>query len=369
MKKYFVLFYLVSFFTGLTAQKSTDSMVKIGEIKVEAIRELKQLHTGQMPVLFDKRNNLYVYRRTYPETKVDVYSSRLMMIKEIKSTILLEEAAQTWVDLESAYIYGGKNIVQNFTTQSFWDLGELPPAYGGSSIGVFKNLVLDVDGSGKFRGYLLTSGSTVPKPMTHEETMRYIYLNQKELELSIEGDLVLYRGIPWYEYAQHKKKWAEAYGTPFSIDKDGNLYWPGLVLNSKGMIAQDVDLLDKEGNPVYSQVAFDFEGNIYPIKWTQIFYIGRDWGYPDAKKGTVTLDSATLKLHPGAAELTIATAKPGPVTVFEKTLQIEAVDGKTAAWYKVKLATGLVGWIHGSALTVSEDATLKTFDSPVLGKK
>lgn len=329
------------------------------------MRSLENSKGSQLPIFFDKANNVYVYRFDYPEIEVLKLSPTFKTVMDFRSGVSLDESSNTWTNFESAYTYGGNRIIHSFKDGQFWDLGLRSDV---SFTAVFGNLVLLVDYGGRFTSYLLGPGATVSERLSHEETMKVVAARSLELDLSIESGVVLYRGLPWYSYGQ-KKKWGKVFGLPLAIDKDGNSYSPGSVVDAMGNVVQEMNLFKSTGEPIYSQIVFDYEGNVYPIKWTLIYYIGRDWGYPDAKKGTVTLDGAALKLHPGASELTISTAKSGPVTVFEKTLQKELISGKSAAWYKVKLATGLVGWIHGGALTVPEDATLKTFDSPVLGKK
>ncbi len=354
----------------VNAQKTLPDAIKIGVIagmdKAELMDRLSRPTVGAVPLFFTRHNDLIVPGGKGREVHSLDSTFRYRESVTVGPGVGLGLASYYWTDFTSAVYYNdGYFVLLKADDRPYISNMDL----SGSAVLVTKDLFL-VSNYGNVSAYLLPADpSGKPRLMTDEELFTKVMTQGASYDLSYESKYLLFKGIPWYREAFSNLWKSSGFGGYYCVDKDRNVYSMRSSFDSRGNRLQDFLVRADPAFESFTFQTFDYEGNMYLFKTAEVYYIGRDWGYPDAKKGTVTLDGAALKLHPGASELTISTAKSGPVTVFEKTLQKEPVSGKSAAWYKVKLATGLVGWIHGGALTVPEDATLKTFDSPVLGKK
>jgi len=319
---------------------------------------------ASVPLIFDKLNSL-----TLPCAESNLlrhYDSSFELL-DIEESPVYFSGGSLWNSFDSAF-YGRYStfIILKDGREFLRELEGSP----SSEAGMFGNLLLyPVQAGDKtLTGYLFPEKPGAPGiKVGHEDILKYVRDAGSRLKLSLSDDVVLYRGIPWYDYG-FRNVWGNGeIGGYCSMDKDGNIYSFYSVWNSEGKEIKKFDLGRELDGGVINQISFDFEGNMYQLRNRELFYLGRDWGYPDASKGVATGLAVKLRLHPGINELVIAEASPGQVSVFEKTLQLETIGGIIAPWYKVQDKDGIVGWLHGSFLSMPEAANLPVFDSPALG--
>ncbi len=64
-------------------------------------------------------------------------------------------------------------------------------------------------------------------------------------------------------------------------------------------------------------------------------------------------DYVRVRLHAGAGEFLLGEAQKGTkVTVLEESEKPDTIGGVTKPWYKVKLESGLVGWVFGAYVSI-----------------
>jgi hypothetical protein len=152
----------------------------------------------------------------------------------------------------------------------------------------------------------------------------------------------------------------------FGWDKDWNYVCYHAVYDRNGRLLQTFEYLEYveryweygEGNPMpktYRRNFYDHEGNFYTFSGTELYYIGRDWGYKNPQAGTVNDDRVRLRLHPSVDDLILGQADKGTaLTIFEATPETQTIGGMTAPWYKVKLPSGLTGWMFGAFIDIAK---------------
>lgn len=353
-KKLFILVSIFIFILHGYCEKTMSDVVLITSLQIPRGVALGDERGSFSPIFMTKDNKIYMplcYQKA-----IQVYNSKFEPIQILETKNTQDLFFPMWNNFTGA-LYGQLNgcmvVIKNDNV--------FPLAVEASRIisnGIFYNLIINEHLGKILEGFLLpeTPDGEITR-LSSEEVFAFIDEHGKDYDLKIEDGSILYRDIPWYHTGFYKK-WDRNFGPYNAMDKDANIYDIEEVLNSKGQQLETFSLWD----PGFDQVFYDYEGNIYILRRLKIYYLGRDWGYPDARSGTLKTNTAVY-LHPGSTELVIGQAEAGAITVFEQTEATETVNGKTAPWYKVKTAAGLVGWVHGAGVVynIVPESPLKVF--------
>lgn len=342
-----LLFVSMGFLPCAFAEKTEKDIVLLKEWEEGTFFDETSAPT---PWLFDIENRLY---KVDPDTPiVRIYNSSLTKHETLSANFAFLGADIYWSGNGGLFYYrSGVYYILKAGNMTFLNKIEEPEIAHGH--GLFGNLLIVEDNNKKLRGYLLSDSHREPeKKMSDSEVRIYIKENSAKLDgltLDTEG-VPLFKGVPWSR-SGFNKYWGTNIGYFLSIDKDLNTCYSREIRDKTGKVIETFNLSPGAMN----FLTLDFEGNVYVMRGFRTYYIGRDWGYSNPRKGVLNESQVRLRLHPGTTELILGAADKGvQVTVFEETAKKETIGGKTAPWYKVKLSSGLVGWMFGAFIDIQK---------------
>lgn len=166
--------------------------------------------------------------------------------------------------------------------------------------------------------------------------------------LSLAGENVLYQGLPFL-YKDMDALWG--FNTAFAgWDKDFN-YLGSEIYNRHGQLLETIKLNDSSGKYGigYNPRFFDQEGNLFVFYEDNLFYLGRDWGYPPNAYGIINDDRINVRLFPGTTHLVLGQVQSRDrVRILEISEQEQVINSERARWHKIRTDSGLIGWIFGA---------------------
>lgn len=355
----------LSFSAYLVAEKKEKDLVLLREFselnyKTHFIGEKGLL----APWMFDERNRLYTVT---PDTRqYRVYNSRLGFEKEYTVPYMVfSEASGFMFTVESMLVYRELSGIYILRKQGkdypFDTYGKSNPAPKGF---LFGSLMLDMvqETSGRSPRYI---GFILPEDpqgrvavIQHEQLMKELQEGRYRAEgLELRDGMILYHGQPFF-LNDLERLFGKVIPDWKGWDKDYNYVGDKSVWSRNGMLLETFNLPFTD--PVTSEYLYmtrfyDQEGNFYTFKGRSLYYIGRDWGYSNPRLGVLNESQVRLRLHPGTSETILGAVDKGTqVTIFEETEKKETIGGKTAPWYKVKIPSGLVGWVFGAFVDIKK---------------
>ncbi len=362
--KYIIPFLLLSFSIALFSQsKDKENLIYIGDIDGVEKKDFYGEGLGETTsMFFDKWNNVYlpvnyknviflfnpsfIKKGTF-DPQIDIYSGPGI---NYFNTINISDSAFL---LENGSI---KQVIR----------GDLFSCYF-----VVNDIFLKYPENNNYKAFLVDDFQALTYTVLENDALLdYIEEYGERYHLSVQDGAILYKGITWDPYGSDVVWGKDAnFDSWLSIDKDANGYKATSVINPKGEVIKIIcppEYLD--GKQTVTGRIRDFEGNIYYLNFQRIYYLGRDWGYDVIAPGKNKNQKNDVFLHAGLSELKIGSINPTEsISIQEKTLQKEKIGSISAPWYKVKTASGLIGWVHGSSISISKDEDkLLIYDSPAL---
>lgn len=371
MKKALYLVIMAIIACHAFSQKSSNDFVFLASLPISNTSILFDDTLSPMSLFFDKYNNLYL-----PNGDSDIVT--------LFTT-----------DFRQRGIYKNDNASLKFFSGPIMSLWDSLVMYGydwctyfeinrGTITGIFqkKGIKFDIIIGDLALGYntgkkqvfgFLDIGNTEGqiKALNNDDLVEYLRENGKKYGITLKGDAILYRGWTWEPNGSNIVWKDRIHATWLAIDKDGLAYSMPDVYSLDGRVIATINSgssPDPKNKKEWTSTAFDYEGNSYIFCTSDVYYLGRDWGYDTTFAGKVNDSGASLRLHAGALEFKLCTlARNEAVTILEKTVQQECIAGKVASWYKIKRSNGLVGWMFGAYLSLPEgEAGILTYDSPAL---
>lgn len=292
---------------------------------------------------FNELNNLI---KVDPEkTTLRIYNSDFEKVDLVNSLFILRGGSVTWSGFGGLFFFK-RGAIYVISVNNFPQIQKIVVGDSYVSHGLFGKLLLIELEKGSLIGYLLPSDSqkTVLK-MDNETVRAYIMKNESKLKgLSLDSEGVpLVQGIPWSR-SGFRKYWGIDIGYFDAVDKDLNTCYSREIRDKSGKIIESFAL-----NPgLMNILTLDFEGNVYSMRGYRTYYIGRDWGFSNIRNGKLNDNDVRVRLHPGTNELILGQVDKGTaVKVLEATPTKQAIGNMNAPWYKVKLPSGVVGWVYG----------------------
>jgi hypothetical protein len=178
----------------------------------------------------------------------------------------------------------------------------------------------------------------------------------KDLGLEYINGELLYWGMPWNRDQEKQLYRDHINGGIRTYFKKDNLIANYEAVYKNGVIIKIINIVEDDPNASHYDsyhAIFDLEGNIYYVYQTKLYYYGRYWGFENTRSGTINNDNVRVRLHAGAGEFLLGEAQKGnKVTVLTESEKPDTIGGVTKPWYKVKLESGLVGWVYGAFVDI-----------------
>jgi hypothetical protein len=356
MRKSFFVFIFSFLVMFLFCQKTSKDLLEIGMFPQKDLDKLQDERGGFLPPFFDRWNKFYALLSD--EVEVNQYNSKFdyLITKRMKG-VFWSSGVFSNMFLTPAY----SNVVFSLGNGEKFNIYLLKKSIHGNN--VFGKLwVTNFTPKGQYSGSLVNDyEKNTFIPLSQQQLFEYIEKNGKDLSLSIKNGAILYRGQTWEEIGSEIIWGHKRYADWLAIDKDGLAYDIDKIFDLTGKKIKDISIVMEDPmkrKRFFTTVAHDYEGNIYYFNRNKISYLGRDWGYDFLTQSTV-----------GSGELKISTLTAGTkITIQEKTKQKESMNGLTTNWYKVKASDLIIGWVHGSVLSIKpeDDKKLLVYDSPAL---
>lgn len=323
------------------AEKSKDDLVLVKEWSEGNFYDETSCPTAW---LFDDNNNIY---KVEPDTSIlRIYKSNFEKADVIEADYNFMGADMYWSGFGALlYFRSGKYYILKTHTGNTLTLVSEPNVADGH--GVFGNLLILEDLNGTLNGCIIptNTGEEIIK-MNGEELKTYINSNTNILEgLSLDDQgIPLFRGIP-FTRTGFKKYWNVKLGYFNAIDQDLNTSYRNQIRDKTGRILESFG----SESEYFGRLTLDHEGNAFFFQGNKTFYIGRDWGYANIRDGEINDNNVRIRLHPGTQEFILGKIDKGEIVeVLYETEEKYTIGNMFAPWFKVKLKSGLVGWVFGS---------------------